>query len=1569
VLPSFKRDKADARSVYDFLQEFEIILEANQVGKDRWRLALCTCVPTEVMSFIRDQTAEDWEWSRVKEVFMEKFQSSCELHQYNLQFMNIKLVADETVAMFSLRYLHARKMAGRESLDDPYHFYATMPQLVQDRLEERGYDVKMARAMRGNDTAMTLTEMIAIAGSWDSTLRERYGPYDVVAKRYKRSGYPNASQSNSKLESGRESIIGRAPQKHGIKGKEGMAKGKRLKYPCQVAVKDGDPCGLDHTNGEHWRLMRAGKLKIKANVVEVVSDCDGENYDDDDPAINALDLDDSFNYYGFECPSITYHVNALELVQHPHLEHAFSDDSLHDTCQHPHAVEQVDALDLFSCVLYWFKVPLVQDDYLDIFADVLQLFDDPCTQWMNAKIIQKQQRLENLVWAWKIFLWDPLAACEVLRLLSLCTRSWMAKQYCVLCKLQSPAPDRNRKLCQGCKVMTQGSGQLKTTRLRAKRAQKLMSVECNSLDQGKTCTRRSTSIEQHKLIFLPIQYGDEELIMLLDGGSNASLIHEHARARLNIPMRPLNVTGRGASKGSSFQMTGFVECIELSYGTRTNTFALHVMEGHYDYDGIIGIDQMHKLGLGYTGLVGSMAGETDMSKFQMAPVQDKPLIASGGTNLLAEEMSDAISALDSEFDANGKLRPQNACSHPASVIRLEGKDGSIEPIWRTQYPLPKAAEQAVDATVEGWIKKGYVVDADPGSPWNFPLTVAAKKDLLGNKVDVRVCLDSRALNAKLKEFKYPVPRIMQMYEQVAGHEFYSSIDLRDAYMQWALHPDDQDKLVFTHGKRRLRSVRAMFGLAPMTSYYQHGMDLILADCASFALSYIDDIVVFSHSLTDHIVHLQKVLRLLTKIGLRVNKAKCQLFRSSMILLGFMISKEGSWPETRKLECLWDWPQPCSGKEIQRFLGFVNYFRRYVPLMAKLAAPLDRLRHERNLTGKWGTEEQKSFDQLRAAIYNAPMLCFPDFEKLFFVATDASNYGIGAVLFQKAGNGSIQYVRFASRALSKGERNYSATKKELLGIVYALESFRDYIWGQKFTLYTDHRALVFMFIQKHLNRMLCSWLDELLEFSFEVVHLPGVENVIPDILSRISIPDEWKHTNKHIRVSTVEVYQLEFAEPHEPGTEVQIEGGEDSIEQLDKLMNELSDEQRYALIQSQHDMGHFGARNVVAQLKALDIVFPGMTVMAERVVNSCKVCAQYNPGRTKFHPQSSIEARLPMEHIGLDLTAKLGTTMDGFNLVLVIVCVFSKFVILRPLRNKSAVEVGKALYKVCCDMGFPKIIQCDNGSEFRNELITELCKTCHIQQRFSTPYHPQGNGLTENAVKLAKMTTYKTCRGDVLAWKERLPATQYALNVRMHTALGFTPFTLMFGRNAALFQNFDASTSRPISKQAFLKRLKHLTDLVYPAVAAKSVKMHAKQHLYYDQLHTIGEFPVGTVVMMVDPNRVRKEEPKFVGPYTIMRKVRGGAYILMDTNGKLLDRNVAPTQLKAIDMDSSMFPTDHLEIKGIKDVRGEQGNKEYLVQWKDAHEDDSWVHISEFDDLDIVQRFHRQRGAGSGGNVM
>jgi hypothetical protein len=193
--------------------------------------------------------------------------------------------------------------------------------------------------------------------------------------------------------------------------------------------------------------------------------------------------------------------------------------------------------------------------------------------------------------------------------------------------------------------------------------------------------RRPTSLEQQKLVFLPLHHQGAELIMLLDGGYNASIIYSHAVARLNLKIVHEHVMGRGAAKGSNFVISGIVKGLHIAYAKHTGIFDLRVMEGHDDYDGILGIDQMAKLGLGYTGLVGSDEGITDKHNFHMAPVQSKPAIASGESRLLADELVCAVGALNNDFIANEKLQPQNPCTHSASIIWLEGKDGPIAPIF------------------------------------------------------------------------------------------------------------------------------------------------------------------------------------------------------------------------------------------------------------------------------------------------------------------------------------------------------------------------------------------------------------------------------------------------------------------------------------------------------------------------------------------------------------------------------------------------------------------------------------------------------------------------------------------------------------------------------------------------------------------------------------------------------------------------------------------------------------------------------------------------------------------------
>jgi hypothetical protein len=269
--------------------------------------------------------------------------------------------------------------------------------------------------------------------------------------------------------------------------------------------------------------------------------------------------------------------------------------------------------------------------------------------------------------------------------------------------------------------------------------------------------------------------------------------------------------------------------------------------------------------------------------------------------------------------------------------------------------------------------------------------------------------------------------------------------------------------------------------------------------------YIDDIIVFSQSLPEHTTHVAEVLRLLNKYNLRIQPPKCKFYRPAVPYLGHVVSGTGIRIANSRVAEIAAVPRPSSGTQVQSFLGMVNFLRSFIPCLATLAAPLDALRNRKYFDNSdesvWTPACEDSFESIKEAIRLAPVLAKPDWDAPFLVATDASAVGVGAVLFQGSRE-EPRYVVCASRALSPSERNYSATKKELLGIMFALRKLRYYLAGRRFELFTDHKALTYMFEQRKLNDMLERWLDEILDFDFTVTHIPGVLNVLPDCLSRL-----------------------------------------------------------------------------------------------------------------------------------------------------------------------------------------------------------------------------------------------------------------------------------------------------------------------------------------------------------------------------------------------------------------------------------------------------------------------------------
>jgi hypothetical protein len=293
-----------------------------------------------------------------------------------------------------------------------------------------------------------------------------------------------------------------------------------------------------------------------------------------------------------------------------------------------------------------------------------------------------------------------------------------------------------------------------------------------------------------------------------------------------------------------------------------------------------------------------------------------------------------------------------------------------------------------------------------------------------------------------------------------------------------------------------------FGLCNAPANFQRLMDLVLAGLQwSSCLVYLDDIIIVGRTFEEHLQNLQAVLIRLREAGLKLKPQKCALCLPQVEFLGHVVSAQGVSTDPRKTEKVRNWPTPTNRREVQQFLGLASYYRRFVQDFAKIAKPLHRLT-EKTSKFEWTSECQAAFNDLRQKLVSAPILAFPDYTRSFVLDTDASDTGMGAVLSQLDDNGAERVVAYASCTLSRAERRYCVTRKELLAVVTFIKHFRPYLLGKHFTLRTDHGSLTWLARFKEPEGQLARWLEKLQEYDFDILHRPGKRHQNADALSRL-----------------------------------------------------------------------------------------------------------------------------------------------------------------------------------------------------------------------------------------------------------------------------------------------------------------------------------------------------------------------------------------------------------------------------------------------------------------------------------
>uniref|UniRef100_A0A1Y1LVD3 RNA-directed DNA polymerase n=1 Tax=Photinus pyralis TaxID=7054 RepID=A0A1Y1LVD3_PHOPY len=459
----------------------------------------------------------------------------------------------------------------------------------------------------------------------------------------------------------------------------------------------------------------------------------------------------------------------------------------------------------------------------------------------------------------------------------------------------------------------------------------------------------------------------------------------------------------------------------------------------------------------------------------------------------SREENEAIEELISQYEDIFSTKPGLVKNF---VCQLKIKEAT--PFFKKSYPIPFSKRDAVDQEIQRMLDNNIIERSS--SPFVNPIVIVNKP---GGAV--RICLDARKLNQIIEEDRNSPPNLEEVLERFDNPEYLSSMDLTAGYWQIPLHPDSRKYTSFLVNGRSYQYKVLPFGLNISVAVFNRCLDQVLGpEVLSYALIYVDDIVVASKTFEEHEGHLRLIFSKLKEANMTINVKKSKFLQEEIQFLGHIVRrKEGIRINPERLEAIRGCQPPRNLKELQSFLGMCNFYRRFRNHFSEVSqgfAPL----LSKNSKWEWNEKYQRIFEELKNGFNEEMILKFPDFNRPFILYTDASINALGAHLYQQDEKGEMRTLAFASRGLKDAEKRYSITELELLAILFGVMKFRTYILGYPVVIYTDHKALSFLLTCKSLNSRLQRWSLKLQEFNLQIEYCQGAKNRIADFLSRYGV---------------------------------------------------------------------------------------------------------------------------------------------------------------------------------------------------------------------------------------------------------------------------------------------------------------------------------------------------------------------------------------------------------------------------------------------------------------------------------
>ena len=724
--------------------------------------------------------------------------------------------------------------------------------------------------------------------------------------------------------------------------------------------------------------------------------------------------------------------------------------------------------------------------------------------------------------------------------------------------------------------------------------------------------------------------------------------------------------------------------------------------------------------------------------------------------------------------------------------------GEAKPVKQRHFPVSPAVEKLLYAEIDRMLKMGVIEESD--SAWSSPVVLVQKPG------KVRLCLDSRKVNAVTRKDAYPLPQIDGILSRLPQAMFISSLDLKDAYWQIPLDPESRDKTAFTVPGKPLYQYRVMpFGLTNASQTMTRLMDKVIpAALRNEVFVYLDDLLVVSDSFDSHINVLRIVAGHIRNAGLTLNIEKSKFCMKSVKYLGHIVGEGVVRTDPEKIAAMVDFPIPRSLKALRSFLGMTGWYRKFISNYASVSAPLTDLLKPRQKF-KMSPEGQQAFELLKAKLCSAPVLRSPDFAKPFYIHCDASKTGVGGVLVQKTQEGDEYPIAFVSKKLNKAQKNYSVTEQECLAAIVSLKRFRAYVEGHKFTIITDHASLKWLMSQTDLHSRLARWALKLQGFTFEIEHRSGKLNLVPDALSRVYEDEVAALDSSHGLL--IDTQSPQFKSGDYVDLVERVKANEKKLPDIKIVDDLVYRRSEHATGEQLHDSfawklwipkelvaevlvkahdhplaSHGGIHKTLERIRRY-YYWPGLINDVKKYISSCEICKSTKAPNNVMRPPMGkfVESQRFFQRLYIDFLGPYPRSRSGHIGIFIVLDHYSKFVYLKAVKKLTADVVIKYMQQeLFHTYGVPETIFSDNGSQFRAEAFQKFLRESKITHTLTAVHSPQANASERvNRSIIAAIRSY--VKPDQKDWDENLSSICCALRSSVHSGLGSTPYYMVFGQ--------------------------------------------------------------------------------------------------------------------------------------------------------------------------------------------